>query len=415
MDKSGLRVSAANSGSRTSNWNNGPTNSNWNIGLRAACDDKHTRNGRSRPPLQTQLFCCGRPCHPLRQIHIGVKRAWSSETSKHALASFTNKGPMGQKYRNLIEQIATTDNLYSAYRKAMRGKRYTAGHLAFKQHLAANIGMLRDALLDGSYRPSEPRKFMVYEPKPRQISALPFGDRVVQHALCNIIEPIFERTFLPNSHACRTGRGTHTAVVAAQAHMRRGHTWVLKMDFAKFFASVDRATLHAEIGRKVSCRATLALISHIVPTTGTGLPIGNLTSQLFANVYGHVWDRFITHKLKLSAWIRYMDDTVIFAHSREVLAVIQHGLKWFAGQTLKMTFSKWSIRKCIAGLPWLGYRVWPTHKLLLRASVVRAKEKLASYRTQGLTEQRARFIAAWRGHAQWANSFNLLNRLGVLA
>ena len=418
MDKSGNRDNAANSGSRTSNWNNGPTNSNWNIGLRAACDDKFTRNGRSRPPLQTQLHCCGRPCHPLRQIHNGVKRAWSSETSKHALASsssFTTKGPMGQKYRNLIAQIATTDNLYAAYRKATKGKRYTAGHLAFKQHLAANIGMLRDALLDGSYRPSEPRKFMVYEPKPRQISALPFADRVVQHALCNIIEPIFEKTFLPNSHACRTGRGTHTAVVAAQAHMRQGHTWVLQMDFAKFFASVDRKTLHAEIERKVSCRATLALIAHIVPATGTGLPIGNLTSQLFANVYGHIWDRFITHKIKLSAWIRYMDDTVIFARSREALAVIQHGLGWFAGQTLKMTFSKWSIRKCTTGLPWLGYRVWPTHKLLLRASVIRAKQKLAKYRGASMAGQRQRFIAAWHGHARWANSFNLLNRIGVFA
>jgi RNA-directed DNA polymerase len=199
----------------------------------------------------------------------------------------------------------------------------------------------------------------------------------------------------------------------AQAHMRSGYTWVLKMDFSKYFASVDRATLHTEIRRKVSCRATLDLIAHIVPATGAGLPIGNLTSQLFANVYGHVWDRFITHKLKLSMWIRYMDDTVIFARSREVLAVIQHGLGWFAGQTLKMTFSKWSIRKCATGLPWLGYRVWPTHKLLLRASVVRAKHKLAKYQRLGLDDQRQRFLAAWTGHARWANSHNLLNHLGV--
>jgi hypothetical protein len=413
VDKSGNRDNAANSGSRTSNWNNGPTNSNWNIGLRAACDDKFSRTKRSRPLVQTHDFHCGRPRHLLRQIHIGVKRASSSETSKDALANFQSRGFMGQKYRNLIEQIATTDNLYSAYRKATRGKRYTAGHLAFKQHLAANIGLLRNALLDGSYRPSEPRKFMVYEPKPRQISALPFGDRVVQHALCNIIEPIFEKTFLPNSHACRTGRGTHTGVKAAQAHMRRGFTWVLKMDFSKFFASVDRATLHTELRRKLSCRATLALIEHIAPTTGAGLPIGNLTSQLFANVYGHIWDRVITHKLKISAWIRYMDDTVIFAHSREALAVIQHGLQWVAEQTLKMRFSKWSITPCAQGLPWLGYRVWPTHKLLLRASVISAKRKLAKYSKPGLELQRQRFLAAWRGHAQWANSFNLLNRLGV--
>ena len=414
MDKSGNRDNGANSGSRTSNWNNGPTNSNWNIGVRAACDDKiYSRSRRSRPLLLTQLISCGRPCHPLRQIHNGVKRASSSETSKDALAFFTIDKAMGNKHRNLIGAIATTDNLYIAYKKAARGKRYTAGHLAFKQHLAANLGLLRQALADGTYKPSEPRVFFVHEPKLRKISALPFADRVVQHAICNIIEPIFDKVFLPNSHACRTGRGTHSAVKVAQATMREGYTWVLKMDFSKYFANVDFTVLHTEIRRKISCAATLKLIESIVPATGKGLPIGNLTSQLFANLYGHIWDRFIAHKLGIKRWIRYMDDTVIFAHSREVLAVIQHGLGWFAEQNLKMTFSKWSIVPVGKGLPWLGYRVWPTHKLLLRASVISAKRKLARFEKHGLAEHRKRFLAAWTGHAKWANSHNLLINLGV--
>lgn len=314
-----------------------------------------------------------------------------------------------------MERIAATSNLYSAYKKAATGKRYTAGHLEFKQHLAANIALLRQALLDGSYLPSKPNVFWVHEPKLRQISALPFADRVVQHALCNVIEPIFDKMFLPNSYACRTGRGTHAAVISAQAAMREGYTWVLKMDFSKFFASVDREVLHQEIRRKVSCRATLQLISAILPAQGKGLPIGNLTSQLFANLYGHIWDRIIAHRLGLKRWLRYMDDTIIFAHSREALAVIQHALGWVAEQTLKLRFSKWSITPVSQGLPWLGYRVWPTHKLLLRASVIRAKRKLARYERHGLTEQRRRFLAAWTGHARWANSHNLFNRLGVSA
>lgn len=322
---------------------------------------------------------------------------------------------MGKKHRNLMGDIATTSNLYIAYQKAMQGKRYSEGHLAFKQHLAANIGLLRQALLAGAYQPSEPRVFWVHEPKLRQISALPFADRVVQHAICNVIEPIFDQVFLPNSYACRTGRGTHAAVVLAQATMREGYTWVLKMDFSKYFASVDRAVLHTEIRRKIRCAATLRLIESIVPTTGKGLPIGNLTSQLFANLYGHIWDRFIAHKLGIKRWIRYMDDTLIFAHSREALAVIQHGLGWFLEQHLKMTFSKWSITPADKGVPWLGYRVWPTHKLLLRASIVRAKRKLARFEKHGLTEQRQRFLAAWTGHARWANSHNLFNHLGVTA
>jgi RNA-directed DNA polymerase len=413
MDKSGTRTNGAKSGSRYANFNNATSNSNWNIGLRAACDDTFSRSIRSRPLLLTQRFSCGRPYHPLRQIHNQVKRASSSETSKDALAFLSN--PMSTKHRNLIEQIANIDNLYLAYHKASRGKKYSAGHLAFVQHLSANLAMLRDAIIDGTYRPSEPRVFWVHEPKLRQISALPFADRVVQHALCNVIEPVFEQIFLPNSYACRKGKGTHAAVKSAQAAMRQGYTWVLKMDFSKFFASVDREVLHTEIRRKIACAQTLRLIEHMVPVTGKGINIGNLTSQLFANLYGHIWDRFITHKLHLKRWIRYMDDTVIFAHSREVLAVIQYGLKWVAEQTLKMKFSRWSITPVTQGVAWLGYRVWPTHKLLLPASVTRAKRKLARYERHGLTAGRDRFLAAWTGHARWANSYNLFTHLGVSA
>lgn len=320
---------------------------------------------------------------------------------------------MGKKYRNLINEIASMPNLYRAFEKAARGKRYTAGYLQFKQHLVANLKMLSAALFDGSYRSSPPNVFFVNEPKRREISALPFADRVVQHALCNIIDPLFERTFLPNSYACRTGKGTHVAAVEAQAIMRRGFTHWLKLDFSKYFASIDRAALYGEIRRKVSCRGTLDLIETFLPSTGRGLPIGNLTSQLFANVYGHILDRYLTHTLRIKTWLRYMDDTVIFAHSREALAVLQQGLEWFCRATMGLAFSKWSIGPITQGLDWLGYRIWPTHKLLRRRSVIAAKRKIARYRRIGDTLSLTRFVASWRGHAQWANSFNLLNRLGV--
>jgi RNA-directed DNA polymerase len=320
---------------------------------------------------------------------------------------------MGKKYKNLIGQIAAMPNLYRAYEKAAAGKRYTAGHLQFKQHLAANLKMLSDALLDGSYKPSEPNLFFVYEPKLRQISAPPFSDRVAQHALCGVIEPIFDRTFLPVSYGCRIGKGSHASAIEAQAIMRRGFTQYLKLDFSKYFARINRSILHVEIRRKISCRATLALIETIVPVTGCGLPIGNLTSQLFANVYGHVLDRYLTHTLKIHPFMRYMDDTIIFAHSRESLAVLQKGLEWFCHSSMGMVFSKWSIGATTAGLPWLGYRIFPTHKLLLKQSVVRAKRKVLRYRNSNKTLELARFAAAWKGHAMWANSHNLLKRMGI--
>ncbi len=320
---------------------------------------------------------------------------------------------MGKKHRNLIGQISDKTNLFVAYEKAASGKRYSAGHLQFKQHLAANIRLLSDALESGSYKPSPSSIFYVNTPKRRQISALPFSDRVVQHALCNVIEPIFDKTFLPNSYACRRGAGTHAAVIAAQSLMRNGYTWHLKIDFAKYFASIDREKLHAEIKRKISCRKTLEIIESFVPKSGLGLPIGNLTSQLFANVYGHILDRHLTHTIGIKSWLRYMDDTIIFSHSKEHLAVVQQSLGWFCDVRMGMVFSRWSIAPAERGLDWLGYRVWPTHKLLRRRSVVAAKRKIDRYRKSGDSDALHRFTAAWRGHARWANSHNLLTRLGV--
>lgn len=352
---------------------------------------------------------------PLRRILIKVKGTSSSEISNDGLTHYGKKDSrkMGKKYRNLIEKIASMPNMYRAFEKAMRGKRYTAGCLQFKQHLAANLKMLSEAILDGSYRPSPPNIFFVHEPKKREISALPFSDRVAQHALCNVIEPIFDRTFLPNNYACRNGKGSHVAAVEAQAAMRHGFTWWLKIDFSKYFANIDRVVLYGEIKRKISCRRTLDMIGSFLPTTGRGLPIGNLTSQIFANVYGHILDRHLTHTLGIKTWLRYMDDTVIFAHSREYLAVLQQRLKLFSDVHMGLTFSKWSIGPTTQGLAWLGYRIWPTHKLLLRDSVIRAKRKIRRYIKHGETERLGMFLASWKGHAKWANSNNLLRNLGV--
>jgi len=407
VDKSGTRTNGANSGSRCSNWNNVTSNSNWNNGLRAASDDSFNprRMVTASDADHAFLWSAMPPC-----FGKYITRSREGRVAKYRK---TDSHFMGRKHRNLIGQIASIANLYRAYEKAARGKRYSAGHLQFKQHLAANLKMLSLAITDGSYRPSPPNIFHVNEPKRREISALPFSDRVVQHALCSIIEPLFEKTFLPNNYACRRGKGTHTAAVDAQAHMRHGFTHCLKLDFSKYFANIDRAILYGEIRRKVSCRGAMALIEAFLPPQGDGLPIGNLTSQLFANIYGHILDRYLTHTLGIKAWLRYMDDTIIFAHSREALAVLQQGLKWFCEVRMGLKFSKWSIGPVTQGLDWLGYRIWPTHKLLRRRSVIAAKRKIARYRRVGDGISLNRFIASWRGHAQWANSFNLLNKLGV--
>lgn len=323
---------------------------------------------------------------------------------------------MGKKHRNLFDQISDPDALWRAYRRASQGKRNGSGYLFFRQDEAANIARLSRELSDGTYRPGKPAVFTVYEPKRRLISALPFRDRVVQHALVAVIEPVFERVFLPQSFACRAGKGTHQGAKAAQAIMRRmdqgdGAAWYLKIDFASYFASIDRATLHREVRRKVSCRKTLALLELFHPVEGVGVPIGNLTSQLCANIYGHILDRFLVHTMRQGRFLRYMDDTVIFAHSRQYLELLYYRIKWFIEAEMRMAFSHWLIAPITRGLNFLGYRIWPSHKLLRPASVARAKKKIGRYRKHGCAGQLARFLASWRGHAQWANTHNLLQRL----
>lgn len=318
---------------------------------------------------------------------------------------------MGKKYRNLIGRIADRDNLIHAYENAARGKRRSLGYLMFKEHLGANLSGLQAEILNGSYAPGEYRRFMVYEPKLREVAALPFYDRVAQHALCNIIEPIFDAGFVPQSYACRRGKGTHAGAIAVQAMMRRmmvaGPVFVLKTDFSKYFASIDRAILHREIRRKISCRATLRMIEAITPSAGTGLPIGNLTSQLYANVFGSLFDRWLIARGH-TRFVRYMDDVVVLAHAKESLQMLRMGLAWFA-EANGMRFSHWSIAPAGSGVNFLGYRIFPKHKLLRRRSVVSAKRKLAHL--DG--ERRERFLSAWLGHAAHADTRNLLTKMGV--
>lgn len=324
---------------------------------------------------------------------------------------------MGQKYRNLMEQIIDPDNLRSAYCKARKGKRFTVGALIFKEHAETHLAAISESLKAESYQVGPYSTFEIFEPKRRQIMALPFYDRVVQHALVNVVGPIFEKIFMPVSYACRIGRGTHSAVIQAQAAMRRlgkkGDVYCLKMDFSKYFACIDRVILHDEIRRKISCAATLRLIEIITPMEGVGLPIGNLTSQLWANLYGHKWDRWLVHNKGVRVMFRYMDDTVIFANDYRILAKLLGEAEQFIAGSLHLKFSKWSITRVSRGIPFLGYRIWPDHKLLMRDSVQRARRKIRFYQKTGNREALERFVSSWSGHARWADTHNLLKNLGI--
>jgi len=323
---------------------------------------------------------------------------------------------MGRKYRNLINNILDSNNFRLAYQKASAGRRKSSGYLNFKENYAANLQALIESIKNKQYQPGKPREFWVYEPKPRPITALPFKDRIVQHALVNIIMPIFEAGMLPQSYACRKGKGSHKGAIDTQATIRKlkktgRPVFALKTDFSKYFYSIDRAVLWRQIEKKISCKHTLWLIEQFTPRHGDGLPIGNLTSQLWANVYGTLVDRFLAQSLKVKWFFRYMDDIVVLHHSRAYLEIVRDFLELYCNYQLRLFFSKSSIQPIERGVNFLGYRIWDNHKLLRKDSVRKAKRKIQRYKKAGDAVALKQFSASFTGHAKWADSHNLLNYL----
>jgi hypothetical protein len=324
---------------------------------------------------------------------------------------------VGKKFRNLFTSIATEENIREAYRKTSLGKRLTPGYLLFKEESEAGLALLLRDISSGIYLPEPPAEFMVYEPKPRKISALKFRDRVAQHALCNVIEPLFDDTLMGRCYACRSGSGVHHGVVSVQAELRRAirchggeGVYFLKTDFAKYFPSIHRPTLWREIERKVSCRRTLQLIEVFLPRDGSGLPIGNLTSQLFANVYGAIFDRWLVAQGVLT-WHRYMDDVVVIGHDWRSMVDLLRRAEDFAATAMHLRFSRWMVAHHSRGINFLGYRIFERYKLLRKSSVRGARRKLRHFARRGDHAARARFLGAWLGHASWADARNLISSL----
>jgi retron-type reverse transcriptase len=319
---------------------------------------------------------------------------------------------MGTKHKHLYEKIYNIDNLRNAYKKAARGgNKYTIGNLKFQEDLEANLYALQQALINETYVHGPYSQFEVYEPKKRIINALPFADRVVQHAINNIIEPIFDNVFYSCTYACRKNKGTHAGVRAVQSTMRQmekeGEVFFLKMDFSKYYASIDRGVLFTEIERKISDKKVIALLETFGDRHGVGIPIGNLLSQLCANLYGHIFDRHIKEELGLKHYFRYMDDTVILSHDKDHLKELQHYLESFAKTHMKLKFSHWMISSVHKQVNFLGYRIAPSYKLMRKDSVTRAKRKVKRYIANGERENLRAFLASWHGHVQTADSHNL--------
>ena len=260
---------------------------------------------------------------------------------------------------NLFEQITDLDNLKLAYLKAMKGKRYTPAALIYGNKVDEKLFSLKVQLKNEIYNHGKYRQFKIYDPKERIITAASFEDRIIHHAIMLILEPVFEKQFIFHTYACRKGKGTHKALEYASKKAKQCE-YFLKLDVRKYFDNVNHTVLKAKLFRIIKDDKCLRLLFSIIDSFGEDnkqLPIGNLTSQFFANFYLSSMDHLVLEKLKPQGYVRYMDDVIIFDNSKSKLMETYRTLNNYVATELQLTFKQPVINKCVNGIPFLGFLI----------------------------------------------------------
>lgn len=321
-------------------------------------------------------------------------------------------------HKNLFGRICELENLYKAYLKARKGKNDMAEVIRFTYYLEQDLIELQSQLIDGTYNMGKYRNFKVYEPKERLISALPFRDRVVHHAIHNLIEPIFDKIFICDTYACRKGKGTHKGIKKLQGFLKKQkNRYALKCDISKYFQSVDHDILKSIIRRKISDGKLLELLDKIIDSVPRGIPIGNLTSQLFANICLNEMDYFIKHELRVKCYIRYMDDFIILHESKQELHKIKAGIKFFLGkQNLLLHPKKAVVFPVTLGIDFLGYEVFGSHRLARKSTIKRFLRRIGvrimKYNLQEMEfDKLMESFNSWNAYMDNADTHNLKTSL----
>ena len=344
-------------------------------------------------------------------------------------------------HKHLYPQVCSWENLYAAWRKARKGKRGREPAAAFEFDLEGNLIALQRELEAKTYCPGPYHSFYIHDPKRRLISAAPFRDRVAHHALCNVIEPPFERRFIFDSYANRVGKGTHRALDRCQ-HFARRFRYCLPCDVRQFFPSIDHAILRATLTRVIGDADVMGLVARILESgegvlseeyrmawfpgddlfavhRPRGLPIGNLTSQFWANCHMDPFDHFVKRELQCKGYLRYVDDFLLFADDKGTLWVWRDAaIAYLAGLRLTIHEGRAHPRPVAEGIPFLGFVVFPTHRRLKRRNVVNYRRRLkrlvagwiAGEHTQ---EAVVASLLGWINHVRYGDTWGL--RRDVLA
>jgi len=279
----------------------------------------------------------------------------------------------------LFEQIIDYNNIRLAFLKALRGNRSSSSAINYCQNINNNLAVLREKLITLNPEWGGYRSFQITDPKLRTISTAPFEQRIMHHAIMNIIEPILERPLIYHSYACRKGKGTHAAVLYA-FNQCKTKSHFLKLDIRKYFDSVDHEILKTQLRRLIKDKKVICLLNGIIESyetiPGRGVPIGNLTSQFFANMYLACMDHYILEKLKPSAYCRYMDDFIVWASSQKQLKEIYIKINDYVKNNLNLTIKPPVFGKTSSGLPFLGFLVKNKGIYLLQKSKRRVKDRM---------------------------------------
>ncbi len=305
-----------------------------------------------------------------------------------------------KRHGHLYERVFSRANLLAGYRDASRHKHGTRACFEFERCLGSHMEQLHQELAAGVYRPRPYHTFMVYEPKPRQISAPAFRDLVVQHAIYRVVGLIFDRTFISASFACRKGYGTHRAADYTQRALQQSppDSWTLQLDIRKFFYRIDRGVLRQLVERKIKDgRLVDVMMRFAERTEPLGIPIGNLLSQIYALIYLNPVDHFVKRVLKARFYVRYVDDFVLFGLSRAEALAAKATIIEFLGAQLHLELSRWSIAKRSRGVNFVGYRTWASRRFVRRRALWVARRAVKAGRLDS--------FASSLGHARRTHSY----------
>ncbi len=337
-------------------------------------------------------------------------------------------------YKNLYKQLTSYENLEMVFKKAKKGKSSKAYIIEFESNLKENLMLLKYELENFAYVPKPLKRIVIRDPKTRVIMISDFRDRIVHHALCNVIEPIFDKKFIFDSYANRKGKGVHQALKRFDFFKRKISIngskinnvkynsmvigFVLKADIKHYFDTINHGILINTIKRTIKDEKVIWLIrqilsQHHIKVNGKGMPLGNLTSQFFANVYLNDLDYFIKHNLKAKYYIRYVDDFVILNNSKDILNLYQKEIeKYLSNLQLELHPNKSKILPIYKGINLLGFRAFYYHTLIKKSNIKKFQRKLLNkivlIKNDDLTYgDLIESLQGWLGYAIWANTYKL--------